>query len=149
MEEEKTKQTSQKPTETLQRSEIDEEHFRRFKYTPEELEKKIEEYFEIGASIKEVIVGAGNNKTIKSLKIYTLTGMSLYCGFMDKDHLFQLERNNSYKRVIKKARARIEQIYEELLQTTGQSATIFALKNFGWVDKQEVIHEERTLKVDI
>ena len=40
---------------------------------------------------------------------------------------------------IKNARTRIEQHYEELVQE-GNSGAIFALKNFGWSDKQETEH---------
>jgi hypothetical protein len=33
--------------------------------------------------------------------------------------------------------------YEEILQATGSSGAIFALKNFGWQDKTEVEINER------
>lgn len=127
----------------------DESEFRNFKLKPDELEKKINDYFEFGANQREIVMQTGKNKYTKTVFIYTLTGLCLYCGFNDKTHFFQLERNNAYKDIIKKARTKIEQIYEENLQVSGNSANIFALKNFGWVDKQEVIHEERTLKLDI
>jgi len=122
---------------------------RPFKFSPEQLQDKIDQYFIEGGSIREVIMTTGKNKYTKEIKIYTLTGLCLYCGFVDKDQLFHLERNNSYKQVIKKARSRIEQIYEENLQISGNSANIFALKNFGWRDTQEIIHEEKTIKLDI
>lgn len=119
------------------------------RHTPDELQVLIDKYFEQDGTEREVIVGNGANKQIKKIRVYTLTGMSLYCGFCDKNELFQLERNPAYTRVIKSARSRIEKIYEENLQTTGNSANIFALKNFGWVDRQEVITEERTIKLDV
>lgn len=143
------KEAAQKKDLPLNTSDIDENDFRSFRFTPDQLQAKIDEYFENGGTIREVILGSGSNKYTRSFRLYTLTGMCLYCGFNDKDHFFQLERNNSYKSVIKRARSKIEQIYEENLQTSGNSANIFALKNFGWVDKQEVVHEERTIKLDV
>ena len=123
--------------------------YKKFLLSPDELQNKVDEYFEIGGSVREVIMTTGKNKYTKELRIYTLTGLCLFCGFVDKDQLFQLERNIKYQHVIKKARSRIEQIYEEGLQISGNSANIFALKNFGWQDKQEIVHEEKTLKLDI
>lgn len=117
--------------------------------TPEEFDSMVDDYFNVGGTEREVIVGSGSNKQIRTIKVFTLTGMCLFLGFVDKLSLFKLERNNLYGQAIKRARSRIEQIYEENLQTTGNSANIFALKNFGWVDKQEIIHEEKHLKLDV
>ena len=136
-------------TKPTQNQKTEKEIFKRFKYTPTELQAKIDEYFKQGGTVRQVVVGNGSNKQMKDILIYTLTGLCLYCGFCDKEELFQLERNPSYKRVIKKARTLMEKIYEENLQTTGNSANIFALKNFGWHDKQEVITEEKRIKVDL
>ena len=148
---EKIKQTppKNKSSVELQTSNIDENDFRRFKYTPTELQAKIDEYFKAGATQREVVLGSGANRYTRTMYIYTLTGMCLFCGFVDKVQLFDLERNNAYKPIIKKARSRIEKVYEENLQVTGNSANIFALKNFGWVDKQEIVTEERTIKLDV
>lgn len=139
-----------KPEIVKEKDPIDEkELYKRFLLTPTELENKVNEYFESGGSVREVIVGNGANKRVLSLNIYTLTGMCLYCGFVDKMQLFMLERNNAYAHTIKRARSKIEKIYEENLQTTGNSANIFALKNFGWVDKQEIVTEDKTIKLDV
>ena len=136
-----------KPIQTQQKTE--KEMFKRFKYTPTELQAKIDEYFKQGGTVREIIVGSGSNRQIKEMRIFTLTGLCLYAGFCDKTELFDLERNPSYKATIKKARSRMEKIYEENLQVTGNSANIFALKNFGWTDQQTIVTEDKRLKIDL
>lgn len=42
---------------------------------------------------------------------------------------------------------RVEASYEKDLKKTGRPGTIFALKNFGWKDKQEV--EQTSTIVDV
>lgn len=121
----------------------------RFLLSPKELQDKIDQYFLEGGTIRQVIVGNGSNKKMVDINIFTLTGLCLYCGFADKNELFMLERNITYKQVVKRARTRIEKIYEENLQTTGNSANIFALKNFGWFDRQETVIEDKRLKLDV
>lgn len=118
-------------------------------YSPSEFAEKVEQYFIDGGTEREVILGQGANKYTKTIMIFTLTGLTLYLGLNDKKDLFNLERNVRYREVIKNARTRIERVYEENLQTTGNSANIFALKNFGWVDKQEITHEVQTIKLDV
>jgi hypothetical protein len=42
---------------------------------------------------------------------------------------------------LKKALLKVENGYEKDLKKKGQTGTIFALKNFGWTDRQEIKHE--------
>ena len=43
---------------------------------------------------------------------------------------------------IKRARLLIEILYEEQLQKGSPTGAIFALKNFGWKDRQEIVQRE-------
>lgn len=48
------------------------------------------------------------------------------------------ETDKEFSNTIKKAKLKVENWYEIDLKKRWQSWTIFALKNFGWVDKSEV-----------
>lgn len=93
--------------------------------TVEELQEKIDEYF------KEVEESKDDHPTI--------TGLCLFLGFVDRQSFYDYEKNKKFSCTIKTARTRIEQIYEKHLLKSGVAAgCIFALKNFGWTDKQEL-----------
>jgi len=104
--------------------------------SPEELQKKIDEYFEKGVRTKVKIVG---NTTVE-IPVPTITGLVLYLGFADRQSMFDYEKKEAFTCTIKKARTFIEREYEELLQTNNVAGAIFALKNMGWRDKQEIEH---------
>ena len=104
--------------------------------TPEELEAKIDEYFESGIPVKVKVVG---NTTVE-VPVPTITGLALYLGFADRYSMYDYEKKEEFSHSIKKARAFIEKHYEELLQSNNVTGAIFALKNFGWKDKQEIEH---------
>jgi hypothetical protein len=106
--------------------------------TTEELENKIDEYFEKGVRTKTVVVGRGKDNYEVEIEIPTITGLCLYLGFESRQSFYDMEKNNEFSYTIKKARLRIENHYEELLQTGTPAAAIFALKNFNWTDKTEV-----------
>jgi hypothetical protein len=48
------------------------------------------------------------------------------------------QNKDEFSYTIKKAKLRIENAYEKRLIQNGRSGDIFALKNFGWTDKQEI-----------
>lgn len=104
--------------------------------TPEELEKMIDQYFIDGVRTKLRIVAG---KPIE-VPMPTITGMVLYLGFCDKSAFYDYEKKPLFSHSIKKARTFIELEYEELMQL-GVSTAIFALKNFGWRDTQEIKHD--------
>lgn len=91
------------------------------KYTDEkQLEKKINEYFE-----------KVNENEI------TITGLCLYLG-INKDTLYEYAKKDEFKDIINNARLIVENSYEISLRKTGRTGDIFALKNFGWKDQQEI-----------
>jgi hypothetical protein len=86
----------------------------------EELEKAIENYF-----------NSYNGKV-------TITGLALYLGFESRQSIYDYEKNGQFSYTIKKARLRVENFYEENLMGEHTAGAIFALKNFGWADNQNV-----------
>ena len=104
--------------------------------TAEELQKKISQYFKSG--VKKKVSWQGDKKII--IPIPTITGLILYCGFCNRASFYDLEKNPLFTHTIKKARSFIEKEYEELLHSGSCTGAIFALKNFGWIDKSEVEH---------
>lgn len=70
----------------------------------------------------------------------TITGLAIYLGFESRQSIYDYEKNGEFSYTIKRARLFIENAYEKELLGKGVTGAIFALKNFGWADKQEVDH---------
>lgn len=85
--------------------------------TVEELQGKIDEYFEV-TPYEEL--------TITGLAIHLDTFRDLLCDYQKKDN---------FSDTIKKAKQKIENAYERRLIKRGNGGDIFALKNFGWKDE--------------
>ena len=90
--------------------------------TPEELQKQIDKYFEDCQA---------NNEPL------TITGLALALDTY-RDVLMDYQNKDEFSNTIKKAKLKIENAYEKRLIQNGRSGDIFALKNFGWTDKQEI-----------
>lgn len=86
----------------------------------EEMEEKIQEYF----------------KTTPDEEL-TITGLALALD-TDRKTLINYENRDDFFNTIKKAKTKIENSYEKSLRKNGRTGDIFALKNFGWTDKQEI-----------
>ncbi len=87
---------------------------------PEAFGKKIDEYF------------AQQNTTL------TWSGLANYLGFESRQSLEDYKKKEGFSYPIKKALLKIEEIYEKALFQKNAAGPIFALKNFGWRDKQEI-----------
>lgn len=86
----------------------------------EELQTCLDEYFEENSSP-------------------SITGLAYHLGFESRQSIYDYEKkNDEFSYTIKRARLKIEIYYEELLSTKSVTGAIFALKNFGWADKQEI-----------
>ena len=70
----------------------------------------------------------------------TITGLALHLGFESRQSFYDYEKNKEHSYTIKRARLHIENFYEKHLIGQYTSGPIFALKNFGWSDKQEIEH---------
>jgi hypothetical protein len=86
---------------------------------PEAFDKAVDEYF------------SGTN-TI------TWTGLAIHLGFESRQSLEVYGKKPEFSYSIKKALIRIENKYEKAIMDRNPAGAIFALKNFGWKDKQEV-----------
>ena len=80
------------------------------------------------------------NNYFKDTKVkdYTVTGLALCVG--SKQLLQDYEKRKEYADIVKEAKLIIENAYELSLRESGGVHNIFALKNFGWKDKQELDH---------
>lgn len=105
--------------------------------TAEDFLEKVKEYFqnpEKNMKKQRIVTKEGNTLEVPRP---TITGLALFLGFADKRSFYDYEKREKFTYVAKKARALIEQEYEMLLHTN-PSAAIFALKQFGWTDKQDI-----------
>jgi len=68
----------------------------------------------------------------------TWTGLALHLGFESRQSLQDYKSKEGFSYPIKKALARIEENYEQGLFSRNPAGAIFALKNFGWKDRQEI-----------
>ena len=116
--------------------------------SPEELQKKIDGYYK----------WAKDNK-----KHITITGLAWFLG-TNRQCLLRYQEEDSellksvpddvkqkFRDTIKCAKARIEMEYEESLFYKNSSVgAIFTLKNnYGYVDKQEIVQENREINVTL
>lgn len=124
-----------------------------FYESPEELQFAIDKYFDY---IKgEFHFEADPKDESKDIKIYdrsaepaTITGLCLFLGFDSRQSFHDYGKRESFSYTIKKARLRIENHYEITLQySRSPAAQIFALKNLGWDDKQQIDHTSNGEKI--
>lgn len=87
--------------------------------TPEDLQSKVDEY-------------------IKTQDKPTLAGLAYHLG-INRQTLYNYKERPEFLDIIKRATDYIESQYEQrLIYGTNPTGLIFALKNMGWRDKQEV-----------
>lgn len=106
--------------------------------TNTELEVKLSEYYETCKPQKvkdpetgEEYMQLGQNPTI--------TGLAYYLGFESRQSFYDYEIKGEFTYTIKRARLFIESNYEQALHGRNPAGPIFALKNFGWTDRQEMV----------
>lgn len=75
-------------------------------------------------------------------KPYTITGLALALGFESRQSFYDYEKNPEFSYIVRKARLKVEQGYELRLFSGQPTGAIFALKNMGWKDKQEISSED-------
>lgn len=118
----------------------------------DELDKLIDAFFKQLEGKKRPGKQAIDNKT-SEVKPATLTGLALHLGFHSREQFERYENKGKFAANLKKARLRIEAIYEKKLHHSTFGGAIFALKNLGWAaDKAETKHPIpiiKTLKVTI
>lgn len=105
--------------------------------TAEELEKRIDEYFSNGC---EKIIKYTLNGDTYEVPLPTVCGLALFLGFSSRQSLLDYQNRDEYFDTIKRAKTRIEMMYEQKLHENSCTGSIFALKNLGWSDKSEIDH---------
>lgn len=68
--------------------------------------------------------------------LWTITGLALALD-TTRDVLIDYQEKDEFSYTIKKYKQMVHNAYEEDLRKKGRSGDIFALKNFGWRDRQE------------
>ena len=118
--------------------------------TQEQLDKKIEEYFDwIQGEFEEKERVVTDQKTgttetvtykewIRHSEPPTVTGLALFLGFADKSSLYDYKKKDEFYHSIKRALMIVEN-FNERMTAHGDKCTgnIFILKNMGWTDKVE------------
>jgi hypothetical protein len=84
---------------------------------------------------------------VVEIPVITISGLVLYLGFCDRQSFYDYEKKPDFSCTIKRARTFIEMEYEHLLRTQSSTGAIFALKNFGWVDKSELDMNAKVTKM--
>ena len=69
---------------------------------------------------------------------HTWTGLAIHLGFESRQSLEDYKKRDGFSYPIKKALLKIENKYEKAVFSKNPAGPIFALKNFGWKDKQEI-----------
>jgi len=106
--------------------------------TPEELERKINNYFDkCDKRKKEIINKKGELVYISSPEPYTMSGLAYSLG-VDRETILNYAKREEYFGTIKLARAKVHCDVERRLMEFNSTGAIFNLKNnFGWKDKTE------------
>jgi hypothetical protein len=68
----------------------------------------------------------------------TITGVALALGFSSVVTLYEYQKRPEFKRSVKRARTLVENAYEKRLHAHNPTGAIFALKNMGWSDRQDI-----------
>jgi hypothetical protein len=110
--------------------------------TPEQLQKKVDEYFVYVKGETETrpssTVFQGHVFTKREPEPVTISGLAYYLGFESRQSFYDYEQKPEFSYIIRKTRLFIESMYEGRLQGNNPTGAIFWLKNAGWKDKQEV-----------
>ncbi|GAB2983947.1 hypothetical protein GCM10027049_21800 [Mucilaginibacter puniceus] len=117
----------------------------------DELDKLVDAFFKQLEVKKRPAQKTGTIKTAES-KPATLTGLALHLGFHSREQFERYESKGKFAANLKRARLRIEAIYEKKLHQSTFGGAVFALKNLGWADKSDTKHTTpiiKTLKVTI
>lgn len=107
---------------------------------PEALQSKVDEYFIWVLGEREWVVndsGEREERVKRAACHTTVTGMALFLGFESRQSIYDYEERGDFSYIIKKARMKVEDAYEQRLHGTTPTGAIFALKNMGWKDKTE------------
>lgn len=116
--------------------------------SPEQLQKKIDQYFKEGCKKKKKPIKIGNDIKMMDVEIPTISGLAYFLGFESRQSFYDYENKPDFSYTIKRARLFIEKEYEEQLHEGNVTGAIFALKNMGWVDAKQIDLQDKRKSVD-
>lgn len=93
--------------------------------SPEEFDRLVDEYVSLCRDNEDPV---------------TFSGMALHLGFSTRQSLYEYQAYDGFSDSVKRARLIVENEYERRLYSGQPTGPIFALKNHGWSDKQELEH---------
>lgn len=96
-------------------------------------------------TVEEVQEGIAGYIKGTPMDMWTWTGLCVYLD-TTRETMSEYEKKPQFSDSLKKAKQLIEHAYELRLIARGNAGDIFALKNFGWKDKQEI---EGNIKSDL
>lgn len=114
--------------------------------TEDAIHDKIEEYFVyIKGELKQAASVTAEGVEVEEVwerypEHPSITGLALYLGFASRQSFYDYEKESEFSYTVKRARLKVEAYYEQGLHKQSPTGSIFALKNFGWKDKQDIEH---------
>lgn len=93
--------------------------------SPEEFDEKVESY---------------RAKCERTGESPTFSGLAYHLGFADRRSLYDYAKYEGFSRSVKRAQLLVESEYERRLGESNYGGAIFALKNHGWSDRQDLSH---------
>lgn len=100
----------------------------------QDMQKKIDKYFKHCPDKKVYTTKTGMKIEVP---IPTISGLCHYLGFESRQSFYDYQDKPEFSYTVKRARLFIEKEYEQMLQSQYSTGAIFALKNFGWIDKTQ------------
>ena len=95
--------------------------------------------------LKKLVFDYFHKKDVKP----TLAGLALALK-IDRQTLYNYGKKDEFFDIIKNARDRVAEVYEERLVYGSQpTGVIFALKNMGWADRRDYQHEVKDMRANV
>ena len=109
--------------------------------TEEDLQQAVNSYFEFIKGEKQSMVAEGGlmrETWVRDPEPATITGLALFLGFESRQSIYDYAKDGRFSYIIKQSQLRVECEYEKKLSGDKPTGPIFALKNMGWSDRQEI-----------
>jgi hypothetical protein len=126
--------------------------------TPEELQKMVDEYFDLYSGLtimrdsKGEAVVDKQGKPILEIKPPTVSGLAYHVGFLSRNSVYDYaKRDDEFSCIFKRAKLRIVDFSERMLYSGKPVGAIFALKNSkeGFEDAVKVNSEVKQAQFDV